>query len=188
MNVPFERWVVAAVIVAFAFERLANTFCTPRVRLVDAALEKRESRFTAVMLMLYSVCVIGSAYLYFNSNIRTYPLAYLFGISVLVAACLLRRRAISSMGSNWSVSTLANSVTVVVETGPFKISRHPYYWASMLELVGVAVFLHSFFGVLFSVIIYFPLLVYRSILEEKDLNRKFPRVYENYKKQVNFFV
>jgi len=188
VEMPFERVIVAVVIIAFAFERLANTFCTPRVRLLDAALEKRESRFTAVMLMLYSVCVIGSVYLYFNSIVRTYLLAYLSGISLLVGGCLLRRRAISSMGCNWSVSTLANSVTAVVQNGPFKISRHPYYWASFLELVGVSVFLHSVFGVLFSVFVYFPLLVYRSILEEKDLNRKFPLVYEKYKTQVNFFV
>ncbi len=188
MDAPFERVIVAAVIVAFALERLANTFGTPRVRLLDVALEKRESRFTAMMLLLYSVCVIGSVYLYFNSNIRTYLLAYFSGGCLLVAGCLLRRSAISSMGRNWSVSTLANSVTTVVETGPFKITRHPYYWASLLELMGVSLFLHSVFGILFSVFIYFPLLVYRSILEENDLNRKFPRVYEKYKTQVNFFV
>jgi protein-S-isoprenylcysteine O-methyltransferase Ste14 len=140
------------------------------------------------MLALYALCVIGVVATYYYLQPQLSLPSVVFGAVCLFFGCLIRRAAISAMAADWSVYTVAEQISRVVAEGPFKYSRHPYYWASILELLGISVLLSSLFGVFFSLIVYFPALVCRSFLEEKNLSSKFQKEYADYKRKTAFFV
>jgi methanethiol S-methyltransferase len=69
----------------------------------------------------------------------------------------------------------------LVISGPFKYSRHPIYFFSIIVL-GFRSYMDLFYFVFFiCMLIYFYI---GSIYEEKNLEQRFGKVYANYKSQV----
>ena len=158
-----------------AVERILNTFKS----------EEREGKihhkWTAPVLMTTYCLVVLIALFDF--------IFYLGKINFLITACgivtmaggiILRRSAIKTLGPNWSIHLKELNAQQLVNSGPYRFFRHPYYIAVMLELAGVALYFNSLPALVFLFCVHFPLLLYRTKLEERILLRQFGEKYRNY--------
>ncbi len=178
--------VAAILIIFFAGERLYCTFAS--VRRKNTRRLWRESLFTSLMLFLYSSIVIFNTGFYFFYSPLTNSVIFFSGVLLLLIGITGRRWSIGAMGDDWSVYVAAENIGRVVTQGPFRFSRHPYYWSSILELLGISLLLQCLWGVGLTLCVYFPILIFRSYLEEKRMLDKFPVEYVLYKKTTPFFL
>lgn len=75
-----------------------------------------------------------------------------------------------------------------IDSGPFKLSRHPMYLGMLSILLGVAVLLGSVTTFIFPII--FIIIIDRLFvsIEENNLEKKFGKKYTDYKKSVRRWV
>ncbi len=76
----------------------------------------------------------------------------------------------------------------LVKEGPYKFIRHPVYLGTTIALVGVAVSLRSWPGLLVLLFLFLPSELHRARLEEKVLAEKFGEEWEDYVNRTGFFV
>jgi len=72
----------------------------------------------------------------------------------------------------------------VVSTGPYRHVRHPYYTGSFLYFLGTALFLGSWYGVLFEPL-FIGMLAARAVFEERLLREQL-KGYDAYMAQVQY--
>lgn len=74
--------------------------------------------------------------------------------------------------------------TVLVTSGPFRLSRNPIYLGMTTILLGLAIYLGSLFSIIFSLA--FAVIIDRKFipLEERKLEELFGEKYQSYKKRV----
>jgi protein-S-isoprenylcysteine O-methyltransferase Ste14 len=77
---------------------------------------------------------------------------------------------------------------VLVRDGPYRFVRHPVYLGMTIALVGTAVALRSWLGLIGVFLLFLPTEIYRARLEEKALARKFGSEWENYAAQTGFIL
>ena len=66
---------------------------------------------------------------------------------------------------------------VVISTGPYQFIRHPMYAATLIFVLGTPLLLGAWYGILVGPIVAF-ILVWRTILEERTLQKELPGYYE----------
>jgi len=77
----------------------------------------------------------------------------------------------------------------VVRSGPYKYTRNPMIFGYVLILIGLGVFINSFFMTVgFSLIILILLVLAVKLWEEKNLEKRFGSQYLEYKKTVSFII
>ena len=137
----------------------------------------------AIVLYLFIVFLSLSAFFKF----RTYPNHYMFligGMFLFIGGRRLRNLAIYTLGKNWNITTSALNVKRVMRVGAYKYSRHPYYLASWLELLGFSVAGPSLPALLILLLLYIPMAFYRMNREEKDLIKKTGDKYLQYQRET----
>jgi protein-S-isoprenylcysteine O-methyltransferase Ste14 len=75
-----------------------------------------------------------------------------------------------------------------IDSGPFRLSRHPMYLGMMSILLGVAIFLGSLITFVFPIV--FIIIMERNFIpmEEKNLIKKFGNRYVDYRKNVRRWI
>ena len=76
----------------------------------------------------------------------------------------------------------------LVQEGPYRFVRHPVYLGWTVALIGVAVVLRSWAGLLSVALLYLPSAIWRAKLEEEALTRRFGRAWEDYRKHTGFLL
>ena len=117
-----------------------------------------------------------------------YPAALWLGIGLVVfgaAIAVWGRRTMEAAGTNVNPSL---PTTVIVTTGPFRLSRNPLYVALTLFFFGLSLALNTWWGPIVLV----PLLILmdRGVIsrEERYLEQKFGESYLRYKSQVRRYL
>lgn len=77
---------------------------------------------------------------------------------------------------------------LLVRNGPYRFVRHPLYLGKTIALLGAAIILRSWPGLLAVFLLFLPSEIYRARVEEEALARKFGSEWENYAAQTPFFV
>jgi len=72
----------------------------------------------------------------------------------------------------------------VVSTGPYHFVRHPMYAAALLFMLGTALLLGSWYGLL-MVLIFAGMIAGRAVLEERTLQHEL-QGYDTYMAQVKY--
>jgi protein-S-isoprenylcysteine O-methyltransferase Ste14 len=94
----------------------------------------------------------------------------------------------------WAYGTLGRGLTlrvqpvspVLIQTGPYRMVRHPVYVGLMLLVVGLAIAFRSWLG-LASLILLLPTTVYRARAEEPELRARFGPEWGSYAARTGFF-
>lgn len=177
--------IAGGLVLLFSIERILNTFNQKSKNKISYSYDQL---FTASMLFLYAIHVIfGVGYfIHFQPSLSISTL--LAGAILVVSGSVIRRGAISAMNDDWCVFISPTSIRSVCAIGPFALSRHPYYWASMMELNGLGLLLGCYIVNVMSFLVYLPLLILRCFLEEKELLKKFGDEYQRYQEKTPFFV
>lgn len=113
-------------------------------------------------------------------------LALVAGGVLLAAGCFLFTSGILRLGANLSALPYPKIESSLVETGPYRIVRHPMYSGAILIAFGWALAIHSWLaiGIALVVFIFFD---FKTRREEAWLKEKFPG-YAAYQQRVRKLV
>lgn len=137
-----------------------------------------------VLFASYLVSVMGALVEYFGR----WPEVKLWvsAPGYLLATCgvLINRWSVRTLGPWWSARIEIKEDHRVVESGPYRFSRHPYYLATLLELGGLALILNSFYTLSYVIVVHTPLLAARILYEERVLLAGLGNSYRSYRERV----
>jgi protein-S-isoprenylcysteine O-methyltransferase Ste14 len=85
------------------------------------------------------------------------------------------------------VSPFGSPTTLVID-GPFRISRNPMYVGMAAILLGVSIFTGSLITFVFPIIFYIIIRTQFIPIEEKNLEKKFGKTYDDYKSSVRRWI
>lgn len=100
---------------------------------------------------------------------------------------------VSVAGRYWAIKTLGlyHSIHIevrenheLIQSGPYKFVRNPYYLSNMVEVVGLPLVANAWYAMAVSIFLYIPLLLLRMIVEENALEEKFKAAFVSYKRKV----
>ena len=121
----------------------------------------------AVMRVAYPACF---ALMAIEALLRGPQSAFVVpGIAIFAIAKALKWWAIASLGDRWSFRVLVLPGAPLVDTGPYRVLRHPNYLAIVGELAGVALLLGASWTGAFACIAFGALLWMRIRIEEAAL-------------------
>lgn len=110
------------------------------------------------------------------------------GIVCAIVSFKLRWNAIAALGKFWSLHVEIRENHEFVESGPFRIIRHPTYFSMILELLAFGLIFSAWWMLLVIPILFFPALVMRLRLEEPALVEKFGDAYRDYQRRVPMLI
>ena len=93
------------------------------------------------------------------------------GIVMFAIAKALKWWAIASLGDRWSFRVLVLPGAPLIDTGPYRVLRHPNYLAIVGEIVGVALMLGASWTGAFACLGFGVLMWFRIRVEERALGR-----------------
>ena len=129
-----------------------------------------------------------------------FPYAWLFGTfaphteAILNAALLLTVLGCGfaiwarvTLGANWSGRVTVKEGHELVTRGPYRIARHPIYTGILLALVGTALAVGEWRGIVAIVVIAMAF-VLKISQEERMMMQTFPAAYPEYRQRVKALV
>ena len=118
--------------------------------------------------------------------VTTYPLfVHNFGLMFIILGLIIRWIAILKLKSMFTVNVSIQENHKIVQSGIYKIIRHPAYLGSLLSFWGLGL---AFVNWLSIIIIFIPILIsfiYRIHIEEKVLIAEFGEEYLKYSNNTN---
>ena len=109
-------------------------------------------------------------------------LATIVGSFLLLAGVLLFIPAIFRLGSNLTAVPYPKERGTLIETGPYRLVRHPIYCGVLLSVFGWAFLVHGWLTLGYAIVM-LVFLDIKSRREEQWLKEKFPD-YDAYQKRV----
>ena len=125
---------------------------------------------------------------YFSSTEAPVTIGTIVGFIILWTGVLLRNYSIKLLGKHFTATIQLQSDHRLVTSGPYGIIRHPSYLGALLAIVGIAIFLNSFIGVIVAFIAMMIAYTVRISAEEKVLKGLFGSVYIEYQKRTKKLI
>lgn len=138
--------------------------------------------FIVVLLMIFS---------FYQTNVKNFYLV-IIGVSIFIFGVFYRFYSVKSLGEQWNIHIsekykIKNSRRLIIK-GPYKLSRHPIYFSAIIELIGLSLIINSYIFIFVVLFFNAPLMIWRSIYEEKQSIKIFGDEYVKYKKRVSFMI
>jgi protein-S-isoprenylcysteine O-methyltransferase len=153
--------------------------------------QRASSRILQLILLLFAyVLVVDSGRDWGWLNLRVVPAgstATAVGYALLLAGMLFAGWARLFLGGNWSSNVALKQGHTLVQSGPYRIVRHPIYTGLLVALLGTAIALgelRCFLGVLLAAIAW----KIKSMSEETLMVQQFGDQYARYREQVKGLV
>jgi len=126
-----------------------------------------------VLVYGFSFAMLAAFLLAFVANRAMLPgnrLAWFcIGLVVLVSGSLLRRHCFRVLGTFFTGAVTIQADHRVIDSGAYRWVRHPSYSAALLIVLGIALCLGNWLGVVVSVVVAFFAYSYRARVEERAL-------------------
>ena len=126
-----------------------------------------------VVLVGFSVAILAAFLLSFVAQQATLPGSrfawFCIGVLTLIAGSLLRRHCFRVLGTYFTGAVTIQTGHRVIESGAYRRVRHPSYSAALLIVLGIALSLGNWLGVVVSFVIAFLAYSYRARVEEQAL-------------------
>ena len=107
------------------------------------------------------------------------------GQVVFVLGCLLLLYVTYYLRSGF-LGEVEPNLGHLVTTGPYRWCRHPLYLSFILIILGLDLMFGSPAGILVTLLLALPSMIYRARLEEKALADRFGEEWEAYKDRTRF--
>lgn len=169
----------------------AVSLTQPPLSVAETNDKKQSDKFSVILILLMSlisgvVPIIDWAY--YHSERNNFNLMTMTGIVLIVIGVLFRAWAIRTLGQFFTPTVQIKEEHKLINVGPYRIIRHPSYFAALLSLIGTSVLLESIIGILVSVIAMGTAYYVRIGIEEKKLTEHFGNQYRNYTLQTKKII
>jgi methyltransferase len=136
-------------------------------------------------LLIAAHCAVLLVALHDVRNAPTrFGVTNLVGIAMVVIAALGRFYSIKTLGVYHSIQIEIRPNHPVISHGPYYFIRNPYYLSNAIEVVGFPLMVSSFLGAAVAVLIYWPCLYLRIVLEERALLDAIKEPFSDYMRRV----
>jgi len=129
--------------------------------------------------LFFATLLFGSFY---------FDLLSLLGCTIVLFGLYLHLRSRKELGKFCTPVPTIFKNHKLITTGPYSYVRHPAYLASFIVMLGFVLISKSFVSLIFALVVCMPFGFYKISIEEKMLQKKFGKKFENYKKQVPLIV
>lgn len=106
------------------------------------------------------------------------------GIVVILAGVWLRRKTSEEMGRHFTVRIQSSEGHEIVQSGPFRVIRHPSYSSLGLIALGTALSTRSPAALAAAVLVWLPAAGVRIAREEAFLSERFGAAYDEYARRT----
>ena len=113
---------------------------------------------------------------------------FVIGVLMIVLGSLLRRYCWRTLGEYFTGDVRAKPNQPVVNTGPYRLVRHPSYTAGMIMFIGIGLALGSWLSFALLTIATIATYSYRVAVEERALLETIGGPYEAYMKERKRFI
>lgn len=138
------------------------------------------AHFSVFVVSLYDGAMLGAA--------AAFSLLSVVGLLLVVIAAIGRFASIQTLGAYHSVQIEIRKNHRLITNGPYRFVRHPYYVSNAIEIVGFPLIVNSLVGATLGVLIYWPCLYLRTLLEERALLEAIRAPFAEYMRQVPRFI
>ncbi|MFI5182051.1 MAG: methyltransferase family protein [Thermoanaerobaculia bacterium] len=126
-----------------------------------------------VVLIGFNIAVVAAFLLPFVAPWAALPgnrsVWFFIGLLTLISGSLLRRHCFRVLGTFFTGAVTVQADHRVIESGAYRWMRHPSYSAALLVVLGIALSLGNWLGVVVSVVVAFLAYSYRAHVEEQAL-------------------
>ena len=105
---------------------------------------------------------------------------FLAGLALAWAGMALRLWAVLVLGRFFRVTVLVQDEHRLVDTGPYRLLRHPAYTGSLLTMFGLGLAMGNWLSLAAMVLVPLAAYAYRIRVEEQALRSRFGENYERY--------
>ena len=105
---------------------------------------------------------------------------FLAALLVMIVASLLRRHCFRMLGRDFQGAVTVRLDQPVVESGAYRVLRHPSYSAAILLHIGFVLAFTNWVSLAIVLVFVPPLFIYRISVEERALQQRLGNVYANY--------
>jgi protein-S-isoprenylcysteine O-methyltransferase Ste14 len=180
---------LAAVLLWLLTELVLGAVVTIRRRRNKAGMKAARDRFSglAVRFMLYLSIIIAFGLALNGITIAPDWLFYA-GVLLTIAGVLVRQWALFALGHYFTPVIAVQPGQHVVDSGPYRLVRHPSYLGILLTAVGIGSMLRSMAGALVIVALCGLAVGYRIWIEERFLVSELGDEYVRYVKRTKRLV
>ncbi|NLW91495.1 MAG: isoprenylcysteine carboxylmethyltransferase family protein [Syntrophomonadaceae bacterium] len=184
-----RRWLPPAdfyVIIAFFGVFLAwSVVETAIYQPPETAAIEDEDRQSYLFLQLSSFAVLIYAIIDFTEWQLTRisdgePAIIIAGFVVYALYALIRYRAIVTLGKYYNLRVAIYEEHSLITHGIYSSIRHPFYLTALLSVISISLIFSSWGGLLLSLALSIPAIIYRINIEEDFMLRHFGSEYQEY--------
>jgi protein-S-isoprenylcysteine O-methyltransferase Ste14 len=174
---------VIALVCFFVAEQIGGVII-PAIRRGGAKV-KRGNVGSNVIVLISWVAIFTVPLVLAKMSITPLPdWVYFIGIALMFGGIAYRQYAIAVLGRYFSGVIGVQTDQKVVDSGPYRLIRHPSYTGVLIFLIGMGVALQSWSAVLANVAIFAIAYGSRIFIEEKVLIRELGDSYVEYMKRT----
>lgn len=171
-------------VICFFLAEVIGGKIIPWTRRRGAKVQRRAVGLNTMVYVSW-IIVFGVSMGFAGNSIAFLPnWIYYVGIVVMLAGTAFRQWAIAVLGRYFSGVIGVQKEQKVVESGPYRLIRHPSYTGVLIFLVGMGLAVQSWAVVLANVIIFGVVYGYRMFVEERVLVRELGADYTEYMKRT----
>ncbi len=108
------------------------------------------------------------------------PMAFVVGVVVAWLGLLLRWWSFLTLGRYFSFVLTTSPEQTIVDRGPYRVLRHPSYTALLLAVLGCALMVGNWVGLVTSSVAVVAAIVYRIRIEERALTETIGERYRDF--------
>ena len=147
--------------------------------------EKQDHGSTFLVGVIFALMVIVPETIYPFVHVWRLPHdALTVGIFVGLVGVLVRFSAVTTLGRFYSRNVGIQEKHELIQTGWYRIIRHPGYLGTLLTFLGYAIATQSALSVIINVVLFFVAYSYRIRTEEATLVSQFGDSYRQYQKNT----
>lgn len=109
------------------------------------------------------------------------------GVAILICGFLIFVYVLLYLRSGFFGETKPE-LDFLITKGPYRFCRHPQYLSFIIMIFGIDLMFRSPLGIIITITLAIPSLVYRAKIEDRLLEKKFGTEWEEYAKRVGFLI
>ena len=157
---------------------------TKRARTGGPSRDAQSWRLLWIIITL-SICLgIYVAKKFHGAALPHYHLLDLLGVALFAVGLIFRFYAIIHLGRFFTVNVAIASDHQLIETGPYRLVRHPSYTGSLLAFLGFALTLGNWLSIIVIMLPIFLAFRYRMNVEERALRTGLGQAYDAYSRRT----
>lgn len=155
----------------------------PAFSVAETSEKKHSDKFSVILILsmsLISGVVPILDWAYFKGDKNNFSWMTVTGVIMIVTGVLFRAWSVRTLGKYFTPTVQIKDEHPLIRSGPYRIIRHPSYFAAFLSLAGAAVLLESLTGMLVTIIAMSFAYYVRIGIEEQKLIEHFGNRYREY--------